>query len=144
MFELLGNASLPHSIPTEETVADGWNLAETLAKVQRLASMDILIQLSIVHGYVPILNNSGSLFQLSPPKSSSSSLPHLIDDPDTPQFAIRKTDKQLLIAKLNYVNGIITAINAFFIDTKYYLEKTELISLALKILLVESNFTKVE
>jgi hypothetical protein len=44
-MQVLGNVSLPKQVPNSRT-AYGWDIATTLALVQRVMSLDLLVQLS--------------------------------------------------------------------------------------------------
>jgi hypothetical protein len=43
-MQILENVSLPKQIPNSHT-AQGWDLAKTLARIQRIMSQDLLVQL---------------------------------------------------------------------------------------------------
>jgi hypothetical protein len=44
VMQILENVSLPKQIPNSKT-AYGWNIAKTLARIQRIMSQDLLVQL---------------------------------------------------------------------------------------------------
>jgi hypothetical protein len=43
-MQILENVSLPKQIPNSKT-ASGWNIAQSLARIQRIMSQDLLVQL---------------------------------------------------------------------------------------------------
>jgi hypothetical protein len=44
IMQILENVSLPKQIPNSKT-AHGWDIAKTLARIQRIMSQDLLVQL---------------------------------------------------------------------------------------------------
>jgi hypothetical protein len=44
IMQILENVSLPKQIPNSKT-ANGWDIAKTLAQIQRIMSQDLLVQL---------------------------------------------------------------------------------------------------
>lgn len=44
IMQILENVSLPKQIPNRKT-AKGWDIAKTLARIQRIMSQDLLVQL---------------------------------------------------------------------------------------------------
>ena len=45
IMQILENVSLPKQIPDSKT-ANGWDIAKSLARIQRIMSQDLLVQLS--------------------------------------------------------------------------------------------------
>jgi hypothetical protein len=43
-MQILENVSLPKQVPNSKT-ANGWDIAQTLAQIQRIMSQDLLVQL---------------------------------------------------------------------------------------------------
>ncbi|XP_073975739.1 neprilysin-like isoform X3 [Rhodnius prolixus] len=122
LLSILESAGFPRKIPDEET-AKAFNLAASLAKIQRALSIDMLVQLSIAID--PLTNRT--VLSVGP-GIGMPSLPELV----TSEEQVSVTAKEVIALRLAYISAVLGAI-----DTST--DEAQLPSIALKILLTDSQ-----
>uniref|UniRef100_A0A0K8SQG5 Endothelin-converting enzyme 1 n=2 Tax=Lygus hesperus TaxID=30085 RepID=A0A0K8SQG5_LYGHE len=122
MINVLDRAGLPSSLPDEETAVT-FSISKTLAKIQRVLSMDLLIQLSMA-----VDPKTNKTVMVVSPTLGSSSLPELVSSEER----VAVNSREALGLRLAYMTGVMTTLqpNA---------SVTELGTAALKILVVDSQ-----
>ncbi|XP_069683174.1 neprilysin-1-like [Periplaneta americana] len=109
IMEILGNLSLPRQIPDSKTAA-GWDIATTLAKAQKLLSLDTLVQLG---PDVDSSDNEKLILSLSPPTEARPLVGALVSDPEEMPRAARISNKEIVKARFSYMSGILGEMDAW-------------------------------
>ncbi|XP_033610621.1 endothelin-converting enzyme homolog [Cryptotermes secundus] len=136
IMQVLENVSLPKQLPNSRT-AYGWNIATTLALIQRIMSLDLLVQLG------PDVESTDEklLLNLSPPKDPPSLTRILVTDPENLPRATRLSSKNFIRAKMVYMIGIMEEMDSWGKgeNDESKLNRTTIASAVLKILLFEAD-----
>ncbi|XP_067010330.2 endothelin-converting enzyme homolog [Anabrus simplex] len=139
MQEILEEMGLSTQVPSAET-AEGYDLAYSIGKAQKMMSMDLLIQLSVMDGYKDI---SGRILNVRPP--SDGGFLALIPDPDEELRLMTLTAKQLLKANLVYMVQVLHYVGNWRQNKTAGISLIESTEAAAKIMLFEvalRNLTK--
>ncbi|XP_024082205.1 neprilysin-1 isoform X1 [Cimex lectularius] len=122
MMDIIESTGLPRKLPTEETAAK-FSISSVLARIQRVVSMDLLIQLSLA-----IDPETNLTMIMVSPAIGVSSLPELVSSEDKVSISA----KEAIALRIAYMTGVLAEIDPTA-------NVTDLGATALKILVLDSQ-----